>query len=330
MAADAVRFAPVVYRTYLPLVVKRWPPIPDAPVLNSIYNPGGGSSYVVSWNSVDLATSYTLQEATNASFSGAVTRYYGSDTWWIATGKAPGTYYYRVKASNSWGDSGWSNTQQTAVWPTTTTFYSVADAMVRSGYPDSKYGGLSYMRAGYAGSAQVMRSLVRFDLSGIPSGTPIGQAKLWLYMYYSYDPPGNSRTIATYRVTSSWTEEDVTWNTQPGGSGLYGFTSIPHAAYGWYSFDVTDLVRGWVNGSYTNYGVWILGNESPTDPNYRAFRTHEGPTDLKPYLEITYGGGAGASSSRTGEEILPISPLATPEAPAMPETLRSPLPTPVP
>jgi murein DD-endopeptidase MepM/ murein hydrolase activator NlpD len=42
MAADAVRFAPVVYRTYLPLVLKRWPPIPDTPVLNAIYNPDDG------------------------------------------------------------------------------------------------------------------------------------------------------------------------------------------------------------------------------------------------------------------------------------------------
>lgn len=330
MTADAVRFSPVVYRTYLPLVMKRWPPIPDTPVLNSIYNPNGSSSYTVRWNSAQLADTYVLEEATNPSFGGAVTRYYGSGTSWTATEKAPGTYYYRVKARNSWGDSGWSNTQQTTVWPTATTFDSVADAMVRSGYPTSNYGSYTYMRAGYAGSAQVMRSLVRFDLSGIPSGTPVGQAKLWLYMHYSYDPPGSPRTIATYRVTSSWTEGGVTWNTQPGGSGLYGFTSIPYAAYGWYSFDVTDLVRGWVNGSYTNYGVWILGNESPSDPNYRSFRTRDSSTGLKPYLEITYGESMGASSSRTGEEILPVSPLAIPEAPAVLEMPRSPLPVPEP
>lgn len=328
MAADAVRFSPVVYRTYLPVVMKRWPPIPDTPVLNSIYNPNGSSSYTVSWNSAYLATSYTLQEATNASFSGAVTRYSGAGTSWTATGKAPGTYYYRVEAVNSYGSSGWSNVQQTTVWPTTTTFYSVADTMVCSGRPDTNYRSLSYVRAGYYSSYQVMRGLVQFDLSGIPSGTPIGQAKLWLYVHSSYDSPGTSRTIVTYRVASSWMEESVTWNTQPGYGGQYGFTSVPHAAFGWYSFDVTGLVRGWVNGSYTNYGVWILGNESPTDPNYRGFRTRESSSD--PYLEIIYGEGAGASSSRTGEEILPVSPLATPEAPAMPETLRSPLPTPAP
>ena len=117
MAADAVRFAPVRYRIYLPLVMKRWPPIPDVPVLNSINNPNGGSGYTVSWQAAYLASTYTLQEATNANFTGAVTRYTGAGTSWAAVNKPVGTYYYRVKASNSWGDSGWSNVQQTTVLP---------------------------------------------------------------------------------------------------------------------------------------------------------------------------------------------------------------------
>lgn len=117
MAADAVRFAPVRYRVYLPLVMKRWPPIPYTPVLNAIYNPDNDGNYTVSWNPADLADTYTLQEATNASFVGAVTRYYGTGTAWSAANKAVDTYYYRVKARNSWGDSGWSNVEQTSVLP---------------------------------------------------------------------------------------------------------------------------------------------------------------------------------------------------------------------
>lgn len=117
LAADAVRFVPVVYRVYLPLVMKRWPPIPYTLVLNSIYNPDNDGNYTVSWNPADLADTYTLQEATAANFSGAVTRYTGASTSWSATDKAVNTYYYRVKATNSWGDSGWSNVEQTTVLP---------------------------------------------------------------------------------------------------------------------------------------------------------------------------------------------------------------------
>ena len=117
IAADAVRFAPVVYRTYLPLVLKRWPPLPYTPVLNAIANPDSDGDYRVSWQRADLADTYLLQEATNLSFMGAVPRYSGSGTMWTATDKAIDTYYYRVKARNSWGDSGWSNVRQTTVLP---------------------------------------------------------------------------------------------------------------------------------------------------------------------------------------------------------------------
>ena len=117
MAADAVRFAPVRYRTYLPLVMKRWPPIPDTPVLNPISNSTNGPNYTVSWQPASLASTYTLQEATNANFTSVATRYSGTDTSWSAANKPVGTYYYRVKATNSWGDSGWSNVQQTTVLP---------------------------------------------------------------------------------------------------------------------------------------------------------------------------------------------------------------------
>lgn len=310
-------------QVYLPLVMKRWPPIPDTPVLNPINNPNGSSSYTVSWQPAYLASTYTLQEATDVNFStGVVTYYPGSATSRSVTGKTAGTYYYRVKAINSWGDSGWSNVEQTTVWPTTRTFYSVADTMVQSGYPTTNYGNSSIMRAGYYTGTRVMQSLARFDLSGIPAGMPIGQARLYLYLGSSQDSPGDSRVIAVYRVTSSWTEGSVTWSTKPGLSDMYyGLISIPHADYRWYSVDVTTLVREWVNGQYTNYGVWILGNESPSNPNWRGFYTREDSGGRRPYLYITYG--TGASSAQTGEGTF-ISPLPTPGSPsALPETFRS-------
>jgi len=283
-------------------------------VLNPINNPNGSSGYTVSWQAAYLASTYILQEATNANFTGAVTRYSGTGTSWTASGTAPGTYYYRVKATNSWGDSGWSNTQQTTVWPTTMTFYSVADSMVQLGYPTSNFGSLSDMRAGYYGSSQAMCSLVRFNLSGIPSGTPIGQAKLWLYMNSSYDPQNIPRIIAVYRVTTAWTESNVTWNTQPGYSSMYyNVVSIPHAAFGWYSVDITNLMREWVNGQYSNYGIWLFGNESPIDQNFRGFSTREGAANRRPYLAVTYD--VGTSTLQSNPEAVFISPLSTPETP---------------
>ncbi|OQA12103.1 MAG: hypothetical protein BWY63_03809 [Chloroflexi bacterium ADurb.Bin360] len=88
---------------------------PGAPTLNSIANADGDGNYTVSWSSVSGATGYTLQEADNSGFTGATTAYSGSGTSTAISGKAPGTYYYRVRASNAGGNSTWSNTRSVLV-----------------------------------------------------------------------------------------------------------------------------------------------------------------------------------------------------------------------
>ena len=84
---------------------------PTSPTLNTIINADGDGNYTVSWNSISNATSYTLQEATNNSFTNATTAYAGSSLSMAISNKSPGTYYYRVRASNTGGNSGWSNIQ---------------------------------------------------------------------------------------------------------------------------------------------------------------------------------------------------------------------------
>jgi hypothetical protein len=108
---------------YLPLMSRRHPPIPDVPVLNAISNPDGDGNYTVSWSSAYLANTYTLQEDDNAAFSSPSTAYSGSGTSTSVTGRAPGTYFYRVRASNTWGHSGWSNVKQVTVPPSKAKVY---------------------------------------------------------------------------------------------------------------------------------------------------------------------------------------------------------------
>lgn len=105
------------WNVYLPLVMRHYPPIPDTPVLNAINNSDGDGNYNVSWNVADLANAYTLQEDDNASFSSPTTAYSGAGTSTSITSKSAGTYYYRVRASNSWGNSGWSTVRSVNVQP---------------------------------------------------------------------------------------------------------------------------------------------------------------------------------------------------------------------
>ncbi len=88
-----------------------------APTLLPISNPDGNGDYLVDWNDVTGATSYTLQEDDNPGFATPTNRYTGADTQFQVTNQDGGTWYYRVRASNVYGDSPWSNTESVSVIP---------------------------------------------------------------------------------------------------------------------------------------------------------------------------------------------------------------------
>jgi V8-like Glu-specific endopeptidase len=97
-------------------------PLPAIPASISYPSSDSDGSFTVSWPSVSGAASYTLQRATNSSFTDATTVYGGSSTSYNQTGLGNGTYYYRVRADSSCGSSGWRNGGAISVsaGPTTT------------------------------------------------------------------------------------------------------------------------------------------------------------------------------------------------------------------
>jgi hypothetical protein len=105
-------------RIYLPLVLRDWPPQPPgAPTLYEIHNPDGDGNYTVSWSASSGATSYTMEEDDNESFTSPAVAYSGSLTSTTFSDKPAGTYYYRVNASNPSGTSDWSSTESVVVCP---------------------------------------------------------------------------------------------------------------------------------------------------------------------------------------------------------------------
>ena len=97
------------YRAHLPWLVEAWPPLPHEPAMLGISNPEGYGDYTVRWGDSLWATTYTMQEARNIAFAGATQLYHGPLTYYQASGRGAGRYFYRTKAHNSWGDSGWSS-----------------------------------------------------------------------------------------------------------------------------------------------------------------------------------------------------------------------------
>jgi hypothetical protein len=162
------------------------------------------------------------------------------------------------------------------------TFSAVADATVLQGYPTLNFGDTSDMWAGYDDylnpDGRIVRSLIRFDIASLPANQTITKATLRVYLLASKDFPNTFRSITTYRVGANWSESSVTWNNAPGYGTTYGSTSVGYAAWGWYEFNVTNLVKDWINGTYPNYGIMLRGPEfSGSDSSWRGFSTRNGP-----------------------------------------------------
>jgi len=130
---------------FLPCIIRNWPPLPGTPTLNPI-TARSFDSFDLAWSTADRATSYTLQEDGDSSFPHPTAVFSGDSTTWQASGKAPGTYCYRVKGSNEYGDGPWSNVQCATIslvqddfsdpksgWPI------ASDAVASVGYTSGEY-----------------------------------------------------------------------------------------------------------------------------------------------------------------------------------------------
>jgi hypothetical protein len=189
------------------------------------------------------------------------------------------------------------------------TLNAAGDACVAQGQAGSNYGDTTDMLAGYdeyySPNMQTVRGLIQFDLSAIPAGTLINNAILNIYYQGYWDYPDHSRTITSYRINTSWTEMGVTWNNQPSVAEAFGTVNIAaNNSWGYVTLNVTNLVQGWVNGTYANYGIMLRGPEvSGTDSSWREFGTRESGSG--PQLVITYAGVNADTGDQTNQQISP-------------------------
>lgn len=106
------------YVALMPLVAKRWPPLPYVPTLNAISNSDGDGSYTLIWSELPkrLADTYIVQEAKDGAFTTDVVQLHPvSGQSYALSYRSFGTNYYRVKGSNTWGDSDWSDVRSVVV-----------------------------------------------------------------------------------------------------------------------------------------------------------------------------------------------------------------------
>lgn len=150
------------------------------------------------------------------------------------------------------------------------------------------------------GYKQQSATLTYFDLSSLPPGTIIGNAKLSLYAAGSSGE--GTTTIGAYKMFRDWTDCQATYY-KPKNGAVWGTSGgnntttnpdrettplsflITSGIQKWYDFDLTEAVQSWVNDPSTNKGV-LLRQVFPSQYSF-IFASSE-DSNNPPKLTITY------------------------------------------
>src|SRR6185436_13675532 len=117
------------------------------------------------------------------------------------------------------------------------------------------------------------RTLIQFNLSGIPANSTVQSAFLSLFndpntTWYSGQHQNYSGTNESFikRITSSWSEFGVTWNSMPSFTSVNS-VSVPASVSSHQDFmnlNVTSLVIDMINNPSSSFGfIMTLQNETP-------------------------------------------------------------------
>jgi pimeloyl-ACP methyl ester carboxylesterase len=179
------------------------------------------------------------------------------------------------------------------------TYAGVNDTYIYQYQPATNYASDVQLQVNNGGS---LASLLKFDISAIPSAAVIKEAQLTLYLT---NVPSDALQVSIYVLKPHWVDTEANWNQAAqgvawavAGAGSAGVDYDPTAinaldvqAAGPYVFNVKSLVQQWLTGQVPNQGILAvgprLGGGSGAD-HYR-FASSEGPdTSRRPRLEIGY------------------------------------------
>ncbi|MFF2879155.1 DNRLRE domain-containing protein [Gottfriedia sp. NPDC057991] len=146
---------------------------------------------------------------------------------------------------------------------------------------DSTYGFYALKSGYYDASSGTNYSFIKPSISGL-SGANISSATFDIYTGHSAS--SSATTVWLDKVTSAdWSASTITWNNQPSSTNI-ATDSVAKGDTA--SFNVTNTVKGWVNGSIPNYGFKVHENGQGST-YWKKFYSEENSTN-QPKLTINY------------------------------------------
>ncbi|NOZ06071.1 MAG: DNRLRE domain-containing protein [Chloroflexi bacterium] len=204
------------------------------------------------------------------------------------------------------------------------TIYPASDTTIDAAHSRTNYGTTSDLLVGRV-AAKDRRILVRFDLSAIPAGSTITSAYLDLQRVFN-QVSAASITARNYYVwpdivLSSWGEKTVTWDNQPATKYLSDPASDTNAGGASTRWNVTNIVRNWVEDGHVNYGILLRG-DGDTEDSYAYYSRQ---TNFKPSLVVTYTEPTTTpTATRSASHTPTYTPTRTPRATQTPTVTPTP------
>lgn len=208
----------------------------------------------------------------------------------------------------------------------------VEDTNLRSGFP-TQTGGNDLELGGGASNGNVIRSILKFDLSSIPTNTNIVSSSLNLW--FSSTNNASPISISLFKVSRDWYENEASWNyakinpstswTNSGGdyvvsnklSTVSDLTSPVNLDTDLKKWNVpTHIVYNWRNNLDPNFGL-IIKSDSESTNFYKKFISSENSVDdkYKPLLEVTYEDPTASNLNQIAEGygFTPSDPTVVPD-----------------
>jgi hypothetical protein len=167
------------------------------------------------------------------------------------------------------------------------------DAFLSSAAPDNNYGTHpDFISNKFSGG--IVRSLIRFDFSIIPTTAIVNSVKLSLYAYNS--PANGSHFVGRgesylQTVDSNWDESTVTWNNQPSSSSVNQVTldNAQTTIQDYLNIDITTTASTMIVNPSENHGYIIRLVDETLSSNKLVFGSSDNQNiDLHPKVVVEY------------------------------------------
>jgi hypothetical protein len=195
----------------------------------------------------------------------------------------------------------------------------------------SNYGSTGEILVGSSGG-ETARTLIKFDLSSIPSDATVTAATLTLTI--SYDLSSNVRDYKIYQALRNWNDDQATWNEwttgnswTTAGAGSNGNdinlstvwatatmgASDPINTNKDFVFNSTGIseLQKMVNGTYTNYG-WMIKADTENNDRYNFYSSAATTSSYRPKLVIQYDEANTSTPTNTATSTETLTPTNTP------------------